>query len=102
MQLAYGLHYVYTKYKRAVQEVTMQFSIKKWGNSQGIIISKEVMELLNAQVGDALDASFEDGNLVLKKKRKHKTLEERIEESGVPLSFGEEIDWGESRGTELW
>ena len=32
----------------------------------------------------------------------HKTLEERIAESGVPLTFGEEIDWGESRGTELW
>ena len=32
----------------------------------------------------------------------HKSLEERIEESGEPLSFGEEIDWGEPRGTELY
>ncbi|MBE5902637.1 MAG: AbrB/MazE/SpoVT family DNA-binding domain-containing protein [Lachnospiraceae bacterium] len=80
----------------------MQVAIKKWGNSQGIILSKELMELLNAHIGDSLDAAFENGNLILKKQKMHKTLEERIAESGTPLTFGEEIDWGESRGTELW
>ena len=32
----------------------------------------------------------------------HKSLEERIVESGVPLSFGEEIDWGQPQGDEIW
>lgn len=83
----------------------MQLAIKKWGNSQGIILSKEIMEMLNAHIGDALEAAFENGNLILKspkKQIKHRTLEERMEESGLPLAFGEEIDWGESRGNELW
>ena len=80
----------------------MQLAIKKWGNSQGIILSKELLDMLNAKIGDALDAVFEDGNLVLKKQMKHKTLEERMAESGLGLSFGPEIDWGESRGNELW
>ena len=83
----------------------MQLAIKKWGNSQGIILSKEIMEMLNAHIGDSLEAAFDNGNLILKvseKQIKHKTLEERMKESGLPLTFGDEIDWGESRGNELW
>lgn len=77
----------------------MQVRIKKWRNNQGIILSKERMKLLNAHIGNSLNAAFENENLIIKK---HKTLEERIAESGVSLTFGEEIDWGESRGAELW
>ena len=47
----------------------MQVAIKKWGNRQGIILSKELMELLNAHIGDSLDAAFENGNLILKKQK---------------------------------
>ena len=77
----------------------MRVRIKKWRKNQGIILSKERVKLLNAHIGDSLNAAFENGNFIIKN---HKTLEERIAESGVPLTFGEEIDWGESRGTELW
>ncbi len=80
----------------------MQLAIKKWGNSQGIILSKEIMDLLNAHIGDSLDASIENGDLVLKKRFRHKSLEERVKESGKPLSFGAEVEWGERRGSELW
>ena len=83
----------------------MQLAIKKWGNSQGIILSKEIMDMLNAHIGDALEATFENGDLILqapKKQYKHRTLEERMKESGLSLSFGDEINWGESRGNELW
>ncbi len=83
----------------------MQVTIKKWGNSQGIILPKEIMELMNAKIGDALDAVIDNGKLTLqpaKKKFTHKTLEERMDETGLQLSFGHEIEWGESRGSELW
>lgn len=83
----------------------MQVAIKRWGNSQGIILSKEIMSMLNAQIGDHLDITFENGNMILKNQRKqikHKTLRERMDESGMSLSFGPEVDWGESRGSELW
>lgn len=80
----------------------MQIAIKKWGNSQGIIISKEMMDLLGTRVGDELEASVEEDRLILTKRFKHKTLEERMEETGLPLKFGPEIEWGESKGSELW
>ena len=32
----------------------------------------------------------------------HKTLEERIRESGCELSGIGELDWGEPQGNELW
>lgn len=83
----------------------MQVSIKKWGNSQGIILPKEIIELMNAKIGDALDAVIDNGKLTLqpaKKQFTHKTLEERMDETGLQLSFGPEIEWGESRGSELW
>ena len=85
--------------------VDMQVAIKRWGNSQGIILSKEIMSMLNAQIGDHFDITFENGNMILKNQRKqikHKTLRERMDESGMSLSFGPEVDWGESRGSELW
>ena len=97
---------LYNTFKQCIyRRRATQLAIKKWGNSQGIILSKEIMEMLNAHIGDALEATFENGNLILKspeKQIKHRTLEERMEESGLPLAFGEEIDWGESRGNELW
>ena len=34
--------------------------------------------------------------------KSHKTLEHRVAESGVPLTFGSEIDWGEPKGNEIW
>ena len=66
---------------------------------------KEIMELMNAKIGDALDAVIDNGKLTLqpaKKQFTHKTLEERMDETGLQLSFGPEIEWGESRGSELW
>lgn len=80
----------------------MQIAIKKWGNSQGVMLSKELLSILGVRVGDFLDIDVNNGQLVAKKACKHKTLEERIKESGVPLELSKELDWGESRGTELW
>lgn len=32
----------------------------------------------------------------------HRTLEERVEESGLPLEFSSELDWGEPEGSEVY
>ena len=39
---------------------------------------------------------------VIKEKPAHKTLEERVEESGLPLEFSSELDWGEPEGSEVY
>lgn len=43
-----------------------QTKIVKIGNSAGIVLPKEVLAKLNAQVGDEIDAVLEDGTLILR------------------------------------
>ena len=39
---------------------------------------------------------------VIKEKPAHKTIEERVEESGHPLEFSPEVEWGEPEGSEVY
>ncbi|WP_178041773.1 AbrB/MazE/SpoVT family DNA-binding domain-containing protein [Frisingicoccus sp.] len=77
--------------------------VKKWGNSQGIRLSKELLVSAGIQNNDFLDIELVDGNIVLKKVRKqHRTLEERAKEYDGKLGPYEEFDWGEPVGRERW
>ena len=77
--------------------------VKKWGNSQGIRLSKELLVSAGIQNNDFLDIELVDGNIVLKKVRKqHRTLEERAKEYDGKLGPYEELDWGEPVGRERW
>ena len=51
---------------------------------------------------DKLTAEEEKGKIVADQSFQHKTLEERIQESGCELTGIGEIDWGESQGSEAW
>ncbi|WP_430256391.1 AbrB/MazE/SpoVT family DNA-binding domain-containing protein [Neorhizobium sp. DAR64872/K0K18] len=44
----------------------MKTTIRKIGNSEGIIIPKEILERMGLRVGDNIDLSEEAGKLVLK------------------------------------
>lgn len=78
--------------------------VQKWGNSQGVRLSKEL--LLNAEidVGDAVDVAIRDGALVVTPVRRvrggHdlKQLVSRIPKGYKP----EELDWGPPVGREVW
>jgi antitoxin MazE len=76
--------------------------IRSWGNSQGIILSREVIKSAGVKVGDTLDISVKDGVISLSRPFRHKTLEERIAESNVPLTLSGEMDFGEPKGREIW
>ena len=80
----------------------MTAQVKTWGNSQGIRLSKELLDLAGIKLNDLLNIELLDGNIVLKKAYKHKTLEERAEEYGGKLGPYEEFDWGEPVGRERW
>ena len=43
-----------------------------------------------------------DENHILSRPFQHKTLEERIRESGSELTGIGEIDWGNPQGNEIW
>ena len=80
----------------------MTAQVKTWGNSQGIRLSKELLDLAGIKLNDLLNIELLDGNIVLKKAYKHKTLEERAKEYGGKLGPYEEFDWGEPVGRERW
>ena len=82
--------------------IYMITQVKPWGNSQGIRLSKELLTVAGIQNNDFLDIEVVDGNIILKKTFKHRTLEERAEEFGGKLGPYDEFEWGEPSGREGW
>ena len=73
----------------------MTTTIQKWGNSQGVRIPKIILEQIVINV--------EDGKLVMEKAKEHKRknikeLFEGYKGDYEPIV----IDWGETKGEEIW
>lgn len=80
----------------------MQTQVKAWGNSQGIRISKDVLQEASISIDDVLDVQVTDGMITLAKLFRHKKLEERAAEYNGKLDLDGEFDWGEQIGREIW
>lgn len=80
----------------------MQAQVKTWGNSQGIRISKEILQEANIAVDDVLNVKVANGMITLVKPFRHKSLEERAAEFDGKLNLDGEYDWGEAMGSEDW
>jgi antitoxin MazE len=80
----------------------MQGKIRKWGNSQGLRLSKDVLEMASIQIGDDVEIAVTDGQIVVKKARRSKyDLAELV--SRIPKDYlPEEVDFGAPRGREEW
>ncbi len=76
--------------------------VKTWGNGQGIRFSKELLDSLDIHVNEYLQVNVVDGDIILSKSFKHKTLEERAAEQGGKLGPYEEFSWGNQVGREEW
>lgn len=84
-------------------------TIQKWGNSQGLRIPKEIMEMAGFKLGDPLNCQVKNGILFLKQKPKKRkfskkkgySLAELLKQ--IPDNWEpEEIDWGAPQGKEVW
>ena len=80
----------------------MEVRVKEWRNSQGICFPKVIMQEAGISVNDTLNIKVENGKIVLYPSFRHKTLEERIRESGRELRSIGELDWGQPQGNEVW
>ena len=80
----------------------MQAQIKPWGNSQGIRLTKEVLQEAGLVLNDVLNVETSSGRITLSKPFRHKTLEERAEAYGGKLNLDGEYDWGAPVGREYW
>ena len=80
----------------------MQAQVKKWGNSQGIRLSKDILKSAGIATNDILDVTISNGVITLVKPFRHRTLEERAAEFNGKLMLDGEYDWGTPVGRELW
>lgn len=76
--------------------------VSKWGNSQGIRLPKAFCDQLGIAVGDKVDVSLSNGQIVIRPVTDRYTLKARLQNwDGAPDS-GAELDWGVPVGKEVW
>ena len=80
----------------------MQAQVREWGNSQGIRLSKEILNSAGIAVNEVLDVTVSNGMITLIKPFRHKTLEERAAEFNGKLMLDGEYNWGDAVGREVW
>ena len=82
----------------------MVTKIQKWGNSQGLRISRQLMESARLAVGDEVDVNVRDGVIVVvpvQQVRGKHSLDDLVRR--IPVGYeptGEE--WGGPVGKEVW
>jgi antitoxin MazE len=93
------IYFGYTK-----EENPMRTKIQKWGNSQGLRISRDVLDSAHVSVGDEVNVAVNDGAIVItpvKQIRRRCNLDELLAQ--IPADYRpEELDWGKPRGKEIW
>ena len=82
----------------------MHAKIQKWGNSQGLRLTKRMLEDARLAVGDEVAIRVRDGTMIIKPAKR---IRGRHNLSDLVASIPEdhetgEIDWGEPVGKEVW
>ncbi len=82
----------------------MHAKIQKWGNSQGLRLTKNLLSDAQLKVGDEVDIRVEDGIMIVtpaKKIRGKHRLKDLV--SRIPGNHKTaEVDWGAPVGKEDW
>lgn len=81
----------------------MTAMISKWGNSQGLRVSKEIMESLHLSVGDKVDVNVEDEKIIIKPIRESKIkydLSALVDQ--IPQNYKSQEEFSTSMGREEW
>ena len=65
-------------------------------------IPKEILRDAGISLNEILDVTVSDGVIMLAKRLRHKTLEERAAEYDGQLNLDGEYDWGVPVGKEVW
>jgi len=82
----------------------MVTKVQKWGNSQGLRFTKELLHEAQIEVGDEVTVSVRGGRIIvepLTKVRGKYKLQDLI--SKIPKGQrSQELDWGSPVGKEAW
>ena len=76
--------------------------VQKWGNSQGLRLPKQVLDLAEIAVGDEVEITVGDGQILLRKARRPKyDLAGLV--ARIPKDYkAEEVGFGRPVGKEEW
>ena len=88
----------------------MLTKVQKWGNSQGVRLTKALLQEAGVHVGDEVNVSVQKGQLIVEpvssvpgvsSVRGRYDLETLL--SQMPEEYQpEELDWGPPTGKEIW
>jgi len=82
----------------------MPAKIQKWGNSQGLRITKALLSDAQINVGDEVNIAVKDGALIVtpaQRTRKRYNLKALV--ARIPEGYqSKEADWGKPAGKEVW
>ena len=89
---------------------TAETAIKKWGNSQGIRLSKEITNLMELNENYKVKINIQDGKMEIEKIKQpvYKNLTERLEAfynkpiEEIYVESTQEVDVGALIGNEVW
>lgn len=87
-----------------------QTAVRRWGNSQGIRLSKEIINRMNLKEDDEVSIRIDDGKMIIEKinKPKYLNLKERLEAfyhkpiDEIYVESTQEVDTGIPKGEEVW
>jgi antitoxin MazE len=78
--------------------------VQKWGNSQGLRLSKELLATVRVGVGDEVEVTVREGTIVVRPIRRVRgalELEELV--AAIPEGFERtSAGWGPAAGGEVW
>jgi len=82
----------------------MVAKVQKWGNSQGLRLSKQLLDEVQISVGDPVEVVVQEGVIVvapLKRVRGKHSLRDLIRQ--IPKGHkAQELPWGGPAGREVW
>lgn len=75
--------------------------VQKWGNSQGLRLSKQVLDLADIAIGDYVQIIVGYGHITVKKAGSKYDLSERV--GRIPKRYqAKEVGFGSPVGKEQW
>ena len=82
----------------------MVTKVQRWGNSQGLRLSKELLAGAQINVGDEVEVLVQEGALgVTPVRRVRGRIDLADLVSRIPAGYqAEELDWGPLAGREVW
>lgn len=87
-----------------------QTAIRRWGNSQAIRLSKEIINMMNLKENDTIGINIDNGKMIIEKinNQRYLNLTERLEAfynkpiDNIYVESTEEVDMGAPKGEEIW